>query len=202
MTHLDFWFDPGCPWTWITSRWISEVAEHRDLEVRWRSFSLLIKNAPVPERFRARSEATHGALRVVEAVRAGYGEEAVGPLYSALGRRVHHLGDAELEGLAAALEEAGIDPALAERAADESLDEPILASMDEAIRSAGEETGAPTLRFGTGPAYFGPILSPAPTGREALALYDALLALLDAGNGSFFELKRHRDHGPELPAAP
>jgi 2-hydroxychromene-2-carboxylate isomerase len=200
--RLDFWFDPGCPWTWITSRWITEVAERRDLDVRWRSFSLLTKNAPVPERTRAGSEAAHRALRVVEAVRAGYGEQAVGTLYTALGRRIHALGDVELDGLPAALEEAGIEPGYAARATDGALDEPILASMDEAIRSAGEQTGAPTLRLGSGPAYFGPILSPAPTGQEALRLFDALVALLEAGAGTFFELKRHRDHGPELPVPP
>lgn len=200
--ELTFWFDPGCPWTWITSRWIVEVAPRRDLRVTWRSFSLAVANAPLPEEWRTRAEAWHGSLRVVEAVRSGYGDEAVGRLYTELGARIHHDGDVELKGLADALEAVGVDPGYARRAGDDALDEPILASMDEARRAAGDDVGAPLLRLGPPgrPAHMGPVLSPAPTGDAALRLFDGFAAVV-AVDG-FFELKRGRDVAPQFGPRP
>jgi len=198
--ELTFWYDPGCPWCWITSRWINEVSARRDLSVAWRSFSLKVKNAgnDLPEWLVRNIEATHGALRVSEAMRAAYGEERVAPLYTELGRRIHHDGDAELKSLPDALEAVGVAAALAERATDDSLDEPILASMDDAFRAAGEDVGTPIIRIGPEghPGFFGPVLSPAPTGDAALALFDGLVAVADAGADGFFELKRERRVGP------
>jgi len=198
--ELTFWYDPGCPWCWITSRWIVEVSAERDLAVAWRSFSLKVKNAgnDLPEKIARSTEATHGALRVTEAVRAAYGEERVAPLYTELGRRIHHDGDGELKTLTDALEVVGVDPAFAERATDDSLDAPILASMDEAFRASGEDVGTPIIRIGPEgrPGFFGPVLSPAPTGAAALALFDGLVAVADAGADGFFELKRERRVGP------
>lgn len=206
---LDFWFDPGCPWTWITSRWAVDVAEQRGMDIRWRLFSLGIKNgllgdeAPegVPEPIVRGVRFSHRALRVLEAVRQ-QDEAGVGPLYAELGRRIHHDEQVDFD-LAEALTATGLDPSLAAAADDESYDAAVESSMQEGLALVGDDVGVPILGFeaddGGAVGFFGPIVSPAPTGKDALRLYDAVEAA--ATLPGFYELKRTRDVGPIMPAA-
>jgi 2-hydroxychromene-2-carboxylate isomerase len=203
-------FDPGCPWTWATSRWITEVAPHRDLEVTWRPCSLTINNrggeppahlpAQLRERILAMRAVTLGAPRVLEAVRATQGEAPIGRLYTEYGRRIHHDDAGTAPGLLAeSLSAAGLDPGLAAAAEDEAWDTPIVAAMAEALGYVGEDVGSPILVLDTQPrrGVWGPILSPAPTGQAAVDLWDGLLAV--AGTPGFHELKRTRQGPPLLP---
>ena len=203
-TQVQFFFDPACPWTWMTSRWLSEVAEHRDVEVRWRPFSLQVKNEEhgLPEQYAAMAAATHRALRVMEAVRRGEGDAAIGPYYTELGRRIHHDGDSPLTDLAGALAACGLDAAYVDAADDESWDEVIRASMAEALGAAGDDVGSPILMLSSDPptAFFGPIVSPPPTGQAALDLWDSLSAM--GSQPAFYELKRSRTQGPQLGPRP
>lgn len=213
---VDFWFDAGCPWTWGTSRWLAEVAAARGDEVRWRPYSLAVKNGlfsddppDIPEQYVESAKAGHAWLRVVaklaedDTERAGErpGDNAgVGRLYTELGRRVHHdeVNAADVD-LAEALEAAGFDRGLAACADDESLDASIQASMDEATALVGDDVGVPIIAV-DGSGVSGPVVSPVPTGDEALRLYDAVLTGLSTPG--FFELKRTRDVPPALPARP
>lgn len=210
---LDFWFDPACPWTWITSRWMSEVAAERDVEVTWRPFSLGVKNGlldgsdpDVPAEIVEGVRASHRSLRVIAAVQAAAlkdgDEAAVGPLYTELGRRIHH-DDESIDDLGAVLEAAGLDATFAEAADDESWDDVITTSMDEGLGLVGDDVGVPILGFPSDDGqvgFFGPIFSPAPTGADALKVFDAVHAAVSVPG--FFELKRTRDVGPLMPARP
>lgn len=200
-----FWFDPGCPWSWITSRWIEEVAPERDLAIQWRSFSLFEKNkAALPEELREQAMSTHTLLRVCEAARTHHGEAAVGALYREFGRAIHHDGDERAADLVPLLQRAGVDTALADAREDAALDAVISASMAEALESAGADVGTPLTRIGaaTRPVFSGPILSPAPTGADAVALFDGLVTVQTACAEGLYELKRTRDVGPQLPSRP
>lgn len=200
---VDFWFDASCPWTWATSRWLADATAARGDEVRWRPYSLPMKNGlfgdgppSIPEQRLERAEASHGWARVVARV-AAEDEAGVGPLYTELGRRVHHDGqDATEVELPDALAAAGLDPALASSAGDGALDAAVQASIDAATALVGDDVGVPVLAV-DGSGVSGPILSPVPSGDAALRLYDAVLTAL--GEPGFFELKRTRDVGPALP---
>ena len=202
---LTFWFDPACPWTWNTSRWITGVTAQRpEVEVDWRSFSLKIKNADVdlPDFIVPRITASHALLRVVEAARAAGHGDRVGALYTELGRRIHHEDELEFD-VAEVLAALGLPVELAAAADDESLDPVIEASMGEALDLAGDDVGVPIIRFPGGDqpvGFFGPILIEVPTGDEALKLFDAVAAA--ASLPAFTELKRARKSGPVLPAEP
>ena len=191
--QVEFFFDPVCPWCWITSRWIEEVRSRReDVAVRWRPFSLLLKNeGSIEERWRAQMEAGHRMLRVISAA----GDTSAGDLYTTLGTAIHHdeIPPQDVD-IAAAVDALGLAPELARAAEDERLDSPIRASMGEALRLAGDDVGVPLISFDGRAAYFGPVMAPAPTGERALELFDALSALVAIPG--FYELKRTRDHGP------
>lgn len=200
MTTLDFYFDPICPWCWITSRWLREAAPQRDVTVRWRPFSLFEKNYRMGgghgnEEFRERYERTHRMLRVLEATREGHGDDAVDRLYLELGRRFHHDRDRD-PALTDVLATADLPTDLAAAADDTAWDVPIKASMDRAIEIAGYDVGVPLLVFDDERGFFGPVLSPRPTGDEALELFDAVRTL--AGHDSFWEIKRDRSGRPEV----
>lgn len=183
LTSLDFFFDPGCPWTWRTSRWVTEVAPRRDVTVRWRAFSLDLKNETPPT-------TAQGALRIVEAVWADHGDGPIGRLYTEVGTRFHDQGDSSLEALAGALDAAGLDPAYKSAASDRRWDAEIRWSMDEAIRFVGDDVGVPILVFDGSFGISGPVMSPAPTGAAALDLWDSVVGL--AGFPSVFGLERTR----------
>jgi predicted DsbA family dithiol-disulfide isomerase len=193
--RIDAWFDPVCPWTWATSRWLVGCAAARGVEVRWHPYSLTIKNdSPVGPALRA--------LRVVAAARRQDGA-AVGPLYTELGRRIHHDEERADDDLAGALAAVGLDPELAAAADDASFDDDIRRSMDEVTALVGDDVGIPIAAIddGDGPwAASGPVLRAIPVGDEALALFDAWVATLRVPG--FAELKRARSGPAPLPERP
>ena len=196
--RIDFFFDPGCPWCWITSRWITEVQPHRDLDVHWRTFSLFEKNRDtMPAEYLDRVRAGHGALRVAEAVRASDGESAVADFYTEYAARIHHdkvrANDIDI---ADVLQAVALPPGAAESANDDTWDTIIKQSMDEALVLAGNDVGVPLISFDGAVAYFGPVMTPAPQGDDALKLWDALATLTTIGG--FYELKNSARPKPEL----
>ena len=205
-SDIDFYFDPSCPWAFVTSRWVAAVASQRDMRVRWRLFSLRMKNAPDQgtdeRRVFLSSGMGHRCLRVAASVRDAAGDEAVGPLYAEMGRRRHVSGDrpdiGTDEALRSVLEACGLDPGLASAADDEDWDAAIAADMAEALAKCGEDVGVPiiVLDGGEGPAWFGPVISRAPEGDEALALWEAYDTI--ARIGGFYEMKRGRTERPVL----
>jgi 2-hydroxychromene-2-carboxylate isomerase len=183
VTSLDFFFDPGCPWTWRTSRWVLEIAPQRAVAVRWRAFSLDLKNDTPPT-------TAQGALRIVEAVWADHGDEPIGRLYTEVGTRFHVHGDSSLDGLAAALRAAGLAASYLDAAHDERWDAEIRWSMDEAIRVVGDDVGVPILVLDGEAGLCGPVMEPAPTGAASVEVWDHVVAL--ARTPGFYELKRSR----------
>ncbi len=199
MTEVEFWFDPACPWTWITSRWITEVAENRHLNVNWRTFSLLHHNRDrdFPDQYRLPLEAQWRGLRVIEAARAGYGNDAVGALYTAFGTAIHLNGDRLLESLETAAEAAGVDASVLSHAEDDSWDHGIRDSTEAASALVGTEVGLPIMRVeGARSVFFGPVMSPAPTGDEAIKLWDAYRSITELDG--VYEIKRTRTVGPQF----
>ncbi|MGD9791865.1 MAG: GNAT family N-acetyltransferase [Acidimicrobiia bacterium] len=200
---IDFYFDPACPWTWIASRWVAEVAAARGLDVRWRTFSLKLKNAGVtlsPE-LDAKLTALFRALRVIEAARAEHGEAAVGDLYREFGARIHHDGDVALVGLTDAITTVGLPASLAAAADDATWDKAIAESTDAARALVGDDVGVPIISLGGDrPVFFGPVMSPAPTGQAALDLWDAYVTITRCQG--LYEIKRSRHVGPIFGARP
>jgi hypothetical protein len=205
-TPVDFWFDPSCPWAWMTSRWIIEVGKVRPIEPRWHLMSLTVLNEgkDVPEEYREALARAMGPVRVLAAASVKYGEDVLGPLYTGLGTRFHDEGGlkdpaADLRGLVAgALTAAGLDDRLADAMDGADFDDVVRASHAEGIGLVGEEVGTPVIAVDGGEqgrvAFFGPVISPAPKGEAAGRLWDGVL--LVAGTEGFFELKRSRTRGP------
>jgi hypothetical protein len=199
MTDVDFWFDPACPWTWITSRWMTEVAEARHLNVTWRTFSLLHHNRDrdIPDQYRAPLVAQWRGLRVIEAARAGYGNDAVAALYTAFGEAIHLRGDVPLESLESAVQEAGVDPSVLSHADDESWDHGIRSSTETGSSLVGTDVGIPIIRVeGAKSVFFGPVMSPAPKGEDAVKVWDAYQLLSEVTG--VYEIKRSRQVGPDF----
>ncbi len=147
MTPVELFFDPGCAWTWVTSRWLVAAAAERDLHITWRPYSLKMKNGDaIAKDRRAPADASHGALRVVVALDASVGNEAVGRFYAERGYRA--FGGDGADDVAGTLTTAGLDAAFAGAAHDESLDGVIETSMKEAHRLAGDGSGSPILSVG------------------------------------------------------
>lgn len=199
---VDFWFDPVCPWAWMTSRWLLEVAGHRALDIRWHVMSLAVLNEgreDLPERYRRLLTEGWGPVRVVIAAQQKYGEEVTGQLYTALGERIHQQGlGPSREAIVGALEEVGLAPELIEYADQDTYDRELRASHQEGIDRVGQEVGTPVIALpgpdGTSTAFFGPVVTPAPRGKAALDLWDGLVLL--AAVPGFYELKRSRTQGP------
>lgn len=185
----------------MTSRWAVEVAPRKGVPVRWRAYSLDIKNegVEIPEQYRALSATSRRALRVVEAVWADHGDEPIGRLYTEIGNRFHLADDVSLDAVSAALAACGLGPGYLAAAGEERWDTEIRGSMADAIALVGTDVGVPILVFGDGEAVaavFGPVVSPSPTGDEALALWDGVVAM--AWSPSFYELKRTRTGPPQV----
>jgi len=185
----------------MTSRWVAEVAPRKNVPVRWRAFSLAIKNrgVEIPEQYRALMGMTLGAMRVVEAVWAKEGDEPIGRLYTELGQRFHLQDDKSTAAVEAALAACGLDPTLIDAAGDERWDRELKASMAEATNLVGTDVGVPILAFHEGDevhAISGPVVSPTTTGDEALELWDHVIGLSRCR--SFFELKRARTTPPQF----
>jgi len=207
-TDLDFFWDPVCPWAWITSRWIHEVIAQRDITVDWRFISLKIVNADkgYAEDVRERYEKVHGLgfhlLRVAAAVREKHGSAQIGDLYTAFGTRIHHDRDApslrSVEGIAAVLAALDIDPALADASESEAFDDIVRADTELALTRAGRDLGTPVLTFGPpdGYSFFGPVISKVPHGDDAVVLWDTVNTL--AAFPGFAELKRSLRNAPEV----
>ncbi|WAL40578.1 DsbA family protein [Brevibacterium sp. BRM-1] len=193
---MDFWFDPICPWAWMTSRWAVEVEKVRDVTVRFHVMSLSVLNEgrELPAEYRAKMDAVWGPVRVVIAAADQHGEEVIEPLYTAMGTLIHPGGRDDWDGVIAdALAQVGLPAELAQYAHSEEYDEKLRASHREGIEKVGEDVGTPVIAVGD-VAFFGPVVSPAPKGEEAGRLYDGVLAV--AGVPGFFELKRTRTTGP------
>ncbi|WP_349897154.1 mycothiol-dependent nitroreductase Rv2466c family protein [Parafrigoribacterium soli] len=195
-TAVDFWFDPSCPWAWMTSRWVDEVAKHRRLDVTWHVMSLAVlnENTDVSEEYRSFFPRALRYTRLVSAVRELHGQQYVKPLYDALGTRIHpgHRKDVEAI-IDEALAEVGLPQELARYADSEEFDEQMRASHFDGIGRVGQDVGTPVIAVGDA-AFFGPVMSPTPRGEQAVALWDGTLAL--AGYDGFFELKRSRTREP------
>ncbi|WP_395693719.1 DsbA family protein [Nocardioides sp.] len=188
----DFWFDPACPFAWITSRWILEVEQVRDIEVTWHIMSLayLNQDKAISDDYRAFLSTAWQPVRVLMAAEQKYGKEALLPLYTAMGTRIHlEKQDKDRAMIEAALTEAGLDLSLADAMDDPSYDEAIAASHERGMSQVGNEVGTPTIAF-NGRAFFGPVISKASRGEEAGRLWDACVTLSDYPH--FYELKRSR----------
>ncbi len=199
MTAVDMWFDPLCPWAWMTSRWLLEVEKVRDAQVTFRVFSLAVLNEgrdlPPDYRKTMDTEAWIGA-RASAGVAQLHDQETVRAFYTALGTR-YHLGKEPktADTVRAALAEVGADESIADRAQTDEFDEGMRASHAEAIDAVGDDVGTPVIRV-NGMALFGPVISPAPKGEEAGDLFDGFVKV--TAYPGFFELKRTRTVGPIL----
>ena len=191
---LEFWFDPTCPFTWRTSRWARELERAGAVTIEWKVMSLGILNEgrEMPEHYREGMVRGARYLRALVAAGKQGGPDAVGRLYDALGSRLHeHDEHLEDDVLIRSVEEVGLGGAVADAAEDETLDAAVRASHDEAQRRVGTETGSPVTAYDAGPAFFGPVVVPAPTGEEATTLLTAMASLSKVS--AFSELKRSRN---------
>jgi len=187
-----FWFDPLCPFAWITSRWILEVEQVRDVRVHWHVMSLYFLNRDRDQDPDYQKRVARGLPigRVLVATEQKIGNEALLPLYTALGERIHH--DKQPVGrdlVEASLAAAGLPPELADAMDDPSYDDALQASHQRAIDLVGDEVGTPTISF-NGSAFFGPVLTRIPRGEEAGRLWDGTVIVTELP--FFFEIKRTR----------
>ena len=197
LTPVDFWFDPLCPWAWITSRWMLEVQQVRPVQVRWHVMSLAVLNegkTDMPERYVELMKQAWGPVRVAIAAEQRFGPEVLGPLYTALGTRFHQEKlPRDRATVEAALAEAGLPTDLADAMESTEYDEALRASHTEGIERVGYEVGTPILSM-NGTSIFGPVVTPIPRGEAAAKLWDGV-NLVTQTDG-FFELKRSRTRDP------
>jgi 2-hydroxychromene-2-carboxylate isomerase len=195
-TPVDFWFDPRCPWAWITSRWILEVEKLRPIEVRWHVMSLSVLNEgrDLSEHYQKSMAAAWGPVRVCIAAQEKYGPQVLGKLYTELGTRFHNEQvPLSREAVEDALEAAGLDRGLADAADTDEYDTALRASHADGMDRVGYEVGTPVISV-EGASFFGPVISPIPRGEAAAKLWDGVR--LVAGTDGFFELKRSRTRDP------
>ncbi|RSM51639.1 disulfide bond formation protein DsbA [Actinoplanes sp. ATCC 53533] len=199
---VDMWFDPICPWAWMTSRWLLEVEQVRSIDITFNVMSLSVLNSgrELPEQYQDLMAKGWGPVRVCVAAAETAGPQVLRALYAALGTRIH-LGKYELDAklYTEALAEVGLDPALADAATSDAWDDALKASHNAGMKPVGTDVGTPVIHApgpvaGEKVAFFGPVVTPAPKGEAAGKLWDGVL--LVAGTPGFFELKRSRDIDP------
>lgn len=202
--RADVWLDPICPWAWVTSRWLVEVRGQRDVELRYHVLSLSALNEgreglePWYEEWLSTG---WGPARVLVAAEAKAGNAVVGPLYEALGERLHtHKASRSRKTYEAALAEVGLPPELAAAADSQEWDFVLREGNKAGLAPVGEDLGTPTIHFpqpdGTVSAFFGPVVAPVPRGEAAGRLWDGVVAL--SGIDGFYELKRSRTRRPTV----
>ena len=203
--NVRFWFDPLCPWCWITSHWVDEVTHHRDVDVDWRSISLMVRNEgrDLDPDYAAKVEQpmlrSFGLLRIVERMRLDGAAHQVRDAYLEFGRHFHHDEDGLTFDIEDALAKAGVDTGFAAAYDDEDLDELVRRSTHEAEQVAGDDVGTPIIAFdvdGEWRGYFGPVIPSVPDVEQSLRLWDGLAAMVQVDD--FYELKRTRTIGPDL----
>jgi predicted DsbA family dithiol-disulfide isomerase len=199
---VELWFDPSCPFAWVTSRWLLEVEKVRPVAPRFRLMSLhfLNEDKDVPDDYKARAAKAMGSVRTVAAAAAKHGEEYVGRMYTELGTRLHNQDMRQYperlrEVVEDALEAVGLDRGLADAMHSEEWDDDIRASHDEAMSLVGQEVGTPVIRVGEN-AFFGPVITKILRGEDAGRMWDGVLAVTSFED--FFEIKRTRTRRPRF----
>lgn len=194
----DFWFDPMCPFAWVTSRWMEEVEKVREVSTTWHVMSLSVLNEgrDLPAGYRERMDAGWGPVRVIIAARELHGDEYVKKLYDAMGTRIHVGKNSDFDVVVReSLAEVGLPADLAKYADSDEFDTQLRASHQEGISRVGDDVGTPVVAF-NGTAFFGPVLTRIPRGEEAGRMFDGALML--AENPAFFEIKRSRSESPQF----
>lgn len=195
---VNFWFDPLCPWAWMTSRWIREAAAVRDLTVEWNVMSLAILNAERPDHpeFDYLRDNGWGPVRTAINVKNHHGSDLLGDFYTHVGTKIHPDERTDLRAIVdEALNELGLDPALADVWDETSLDDTLRDSHNQAITLVGDDVGTPIIAIND-IAFFGPVVTPTPRGDAAGRLWDGVFAV--ASTPGFYELKRTRTDGPQF----
>ncbi len=200
-TSADFWFDPLCPWAWITSRWMLEVEQVRPVQTSWHVMSLAYLNLEqhegrgLSDEYLERMEKAWGPIRICAAAAAEREEDVLLPLYTALGTRFHDQQRRDPADIADAVAEVGLPASVLDAATSTEFDEAIKSSHRRGMELVGLDVGTPVIHV-DGNGFFGPVVTPTPRGEAAGRLWDGVL--LVAGTDGFFELKRTRDRKPSF----